>query len=320
MKGQYTPINMAGAGVSAGLLVASQFSAVSRRIGLSNVALENAADVESCSMSAEPMVTDSTIGLKESALETIDVVESCSVPIQPMVADSTIEIEKPTLETDDSSDSCLVPVEPITADSSVEDKESQEDKIDDSKDTDLQFTLSPAVAEYFKELKEFESDYFKSKELEASIDTCGKSQYAAESEENTFLSEETESAEQESVEPLPEDNDCSDTKPGHRAAKKRSASEKVKTDSQFDASSEDDSEFESLMEIAEENAKKGCSLAEEKQDVCETEAIHLEPASQMTDGCPKNLEYYHQNPKPKEIPAECYTCSKLVACVYGTGK
>lgn len=77
-------------------------------------------------------------------------------------------------------------------------------------------------------------------------------------------------------------------------------------------------EFESLMQIAEANAKAEYSLTEERQNNCTPKNAPQEQAPSATNGCPKNLAYYNQTPKPKEIPAECLTCSKLIACVCRT--
>jgi len=37
-------------------------------------------------------------------------------------------------------------------------------------------------------------------------------------------------------------------------------------------------------------------------------------------GCPKNLEYFTQRPRPKQTPDECFTCSNLITCVCLTDK
>jgi hypothetical protein len=34
-----------------------------------------------------------------------------------------------------------------------------------------------------------------------------------------------------------------------------------------------------------------------------------------TNGCPKNLDYYTQKPRPKQAPEECIACKKLIPCV-----
>ena len=37
--------------------------------------------------------------------------------------------------------------------------------------------------------------------------------------------------------------------------------------------------------------------------------------SSMSNGCPKNLEYYTMKPRPKSPPDECLTCENLIKCV-----
>jgi hypothetical protein len=36
--------------------------------------------------------------------------------------------------------------------------------------------------------------------------------------------------------------------------------------------------------------------------------------------CPQNLEYFHQNPRPKQMPTECFSCKSLIQCVCITSK
>ncbi len=36
---------------------------------------------------------------------------------------------------------------------------------------------------------------------------------------------------------------------------------------------------------------------------------------QSSNGCPKNLDYYTQKPRPKKTPEECITCQNLITCV-----
>ena len=37
--------------------------------------------------------------------------------------------------------------------------------------------------------------------------------------------------------------------------------------------------------------------------------------SSMSNGCPKNLEYYTMKPRPKSPPEECLVCENLIKCV-----
>jgi len=37
-----------------------------------------------------------------------------------------------------------------------------------------------------------------------------------------------------------------------------------------------------------------------------------------SNGCPKNLDYYTQRPRPKQTPEECITCKNLIDCVCQT--
>jgi len=34
-----------------------------------------------------------------------------------------------------------------------------------------------------------------------------------------------------------------------------------------------------------------------------------------SNGCPKNLDYFTQKPRPKQTPEECITCKNLITCV-----
>ena len=56
-----------------------------------------------------------------------------------------------------------------------------------------------------------------------------------------------------------------------------------------------------------------------KTQKLESESIRVADKSQQlplkSNGCPKNLEYFTQKPRPKETPEECLTCKKLIACV-----
>jgi hypothetical protein len=40
----------------------------------------------------------------------------------------------------------------------------------------------------------------------------------------------------------------------------------------------------------------------------------LQPLSK-SNGCPKNLDYYTMKPRPKKTPEECFTCENLIVCV-----
>jgi len=54
----------------------------------------------------------------------------------------------------------------------------------------------------------------------------------------------------------------------------------------------------------------------QKQDL---ECTKLEDTPQQlsskSNGCPKNLDYYTQRPRPKQTPEECITCKNLIDCV-----
>lgn len=39
---------------------------------------------------------------------------------------------------------------------------------------------------------------------------------------------------------------------------------------------------------------------------------------EKSNGCPKNLDYFKQKPRPKQTPEECFTCKNLIACVCNT--
>ena len=56
-----------------------------------------------------------------------------------------------------------------------------------------------------------------------------------------------------------------------------------------------------------------------KTQKLESESLQLAEKFQQeppkSNGCPKNLEYFTQKPRPKEPPEECMTCTNLIACV-----
>lgn len=73
-------------------------------------------------------------------------------------------------------------------------------------------------------------------------------------------------------------------------------------------------EFYALLKITEANAKVGKDTQlVETQSTCTT--VKNPEAVSESHGCPKNLVYYHQKPRPKQTPEECMTCSNLIACV-----
>jgi hypothetical protein len=39
---------------------------------------------------------------------------------------------------------------------------------------------------------------------------------------------------------------------------------------------------------------------------------------EKSNGCPKDLDYFTQKPRPKQTPEECFTCKNLIACVCNT--
>ena len=54
----------------------------------------------------------------------------------------------------------------------------------------------------------------------------------------------------------------------------------------------------------------------------EPESIQIAVTSQQvpskTKGCPKNLVYFAQKPRPKQTPQECISCINLITCVCQT--
>jgi hypothetical protein len=55
--------------------------------------------------------------------------------------------------------------------------------------------------------------------------------------------------------------------------------------------------------------------------VKEPESVELDKCQQspiISNGCPKNLDYFMQNPRPKQMPEECFTCKNLITCVCST--
>ena len=56
-----------------------------------------------------------------------------------------------------------------------------------------------------------------------------------------------------------------------------------------------------------------------KAQKLEPESVQVADKSQQlplkSNGCPKNLEYFTQKPRPKETPEECLTCKNLITCV-----
>lgn len=97
----------------------------------------------------------------------------------------------------------------------------------------------------------------------------------------------------------------------HKKQKTQSTTIESKESKAEDISKE---EFQELIKIAEENIKNDSNThSETKSDsvpvVCE------EP---VTNGCPKNLAYYNQKPKPKQMPDECIGCINMITCVLET--
>ena len=80
-----------------------------------------------------------------------------------------------------------------------------------------------------------------------------------------------------------------------------------------------------------EDSPQQSAVVEAKEQVAEPEAVaetlESEPAVDVpqelppkTNGCPKNLDYYTQKPRPKQTPEECLTCKNLISCVCLTSK
>ncbi len=55
---------------------------------------------------------------------------------------------------------------------------------------------------------------------------------------------------------------------------------------------------------------KNETITQEKQPTIPLQ----EPATDVFV-CPRNLEYFNQHPRPKQIPAECISCQQLIECV-----
>jgi hypothetical protein len=61
--------------------------------------------------------------------------------------------------------------------------------------------------------------------------------------------------------------------------------------------------------------KQIASLDKQKQESQSTQLAEKCEEPSKSNGCPKNLEYFTQRPRPKQTPEECITCKNLIACV-----
>jgi hypothetical protein len=66
-----------------------------------------------------------------------------------------------------------------------------------------------------------------------------------------------------------------------------------------------------VIEIQKQKAEFE-ELAEEHETAQVDKSVQ---APTKSKGCPKNLRYYTQKPRPKQTPEECFTCENLIACV-----
>jgi hypothetical protein len=64
--------------------------------------------------------------------------------------------------------------------------------------------------------------------------------------------------------------------------------------------------------------RKITSIDEQKQALKQSED-KCEKVSK-SNGCPKNLDYFTMNPRPKQMPEECFSCGNIITCVCLTGK
>jgi hypothetical protein len=329
MKGQYNAINTGGTAVSAALLVSTQFSAVRTLFGRArsrviNVNVQQLVEAESCSTTGTPQVPDAAAtieGLQEYNLEeeiltetqlqmeTIDVVTSKQNDLEVSNETSCItqneinevKSEENTLPNETSTINQNTLLDETPTNQTTCSNENTKPNIEEPTTTENQTINPPITSE--------------------ETNTTEKDAQTQPPEENTTQPNQTETTNQETTETQLTNDTCAETPKKHRKPKTHTTEtpEKLTENPQLTPNvNAGQQEFESLMKIAEANAKTEYSPTEERQDTWTPISAPQEPAPSATNGCPKNLEYYNQTPKPKETPIECYTCSRLIACVCRT--
>jgi hypothetical protein len=331
MKGQYNAINIGGTAVSAALLVSTQFSAVRtlfiRAISrVINVDVQQLVEAESCSISATPQVPDAAATIEGSQeynlieeiltktqlqMETIDVdaLKQNDLEVSSETSYITqneineVKSEENTLpnETSTINQNTLPDENPINQTTCS--NENTKSNIEEPTTTENQTIDSPIASE------------------ETNI--TEKEAQTQPPEEHTTQPNQTETSNQETTETQLTNDACPETPKKHRKPKTYKTHteipEKLTENPQLTPNVNAGlQEFESLMKIAEANAKTEYNLTEERQDTWTAKSAPQEPLPSPTNGCPKNLAYYNQTPKPKETPNECFSCSRLIACVCRT--
>ena len=220
--------------------------------------------------------------------------------------------------------SCSITVPPKAPEEAFAIESQQEYNLEEENPTETQL-----------QMKAIDVDTLKQNDLEFSHETSCMTQneiYVAKldppiTSENTDVTEksaQTQSTSQETSETQLAKGTHHETPKKHRKTKThkthttetpRKPTENVQPKPKVNAGQQ---EFKSLMKIAEANAKTEYILMEEGQNTGKAIRAPKEPAPSASNGCPKNLAYYNQTPKPKETPNECFSCSKLIACVCRT--
>ena len=68
--------------------------------------------------------------------------------------------------------------------------------------------------------------------------------------------------------------------------------------------------------LASKSFKEATEAKTEKlEPKSKTFSANSQQVTLESSGCPKNLSYYTQRPRPKQTPDECMTCKNLIACV-----
>lgn len=294
MKGQYNAINTGGTAVSAALLVSTQFSAVRTFFGRAisrviNVNVQRLVEAESCSITATPQVSNAAAtieGPQEYNLEE-EILTETQLQMETIDVDA---LKQNDLEVSNGT-SCITQNE-------INEVKPEENTLPNETSTINQNTLPD---ENPTNQTSCSNDYTKPNIEEP---TTTENQTI----DPPITSEETNTTEKDAQTQTPEENT---TQPNQ--------TEKIAENPQLTPNvNAGQQEFESLMKIAEANAKTKYSRTKERQATWTPRSAPQEPAPSATNGCPKNLAYYNQTPKPKETPIECYTCSRLIACVCRT--
>ena len=332
MKGQYNAINIGGTAVSAALLVSTQFSAVRtlfiRAISrVINVDVQQLVEAESYSITATPQVPDATATVEGS--QEYNLVEEILTKTQLQTETIDTEVLKQndlevSSETSYITQNEINEVKPEENTLPNETSTINQNTLPDENPTNQTTCSNENTRLNIEELTTTENQTIDPPIISEETKTTENDAQTQIAEENIIQPNQTETTNQETTETQLTSYKCPETPKKHRKPKTHKThttetpeklTETPQLTSNVNAGLQ---EFELLMKIAEANAKTEYNLTEERQDTRTALSAPQEPAPSPTNGCPKNLAYYNQAPKPKETPVECFSCSRLIACVCRT--